>query len=364
MSRAERSSSLREACLRAALRAYPAEDRRAYGEDLFDAAVDLAEAGSTGKEVAGLVGGGLQARVRRGRSGLLAFDRRAAGDSLVQPLVAVAVAIWGAAGIARLSGGVGTGASAGLTLGRVLLLVTLALLVIAVVRRQRGLATSAAVVLLAQVTISAGWVQWRGGIVTAAPHVHLHVGPWWFGPSMVWSLVPFLVLLVGCCWVMAPAPPRLPGLRRAPRESPLARLVMLLVPSGGVAAVLLLQPSLIFAGAVTTELPGLLFLMVIVAAFWLATSRPDGRDHWSAAAALVGIAAVPSVAYGFAGLLTPLLSGVGAPTTRIGLALAFSTLVVLASMAVFLAALASVGLRTGAGRPAHGLSTAPRSALE
>ncbi|MBJ7473055.1 MAG: hypothetical protein JHD16_17250 [Solirubrobacteraceae bacterium] len=354
----------REACLRAALHAYPAVDRREYGADLLDAATDLAELGSTSKEFAGLLRGGLEARVRRGRAGLLAVDRRAAGDVLAAPLASAVVAIWGAAAIARISGGVGTGAAPGFTLGSVLLLVTLALLVIAVARRQRVLATSASLVLLAQVTISVGWVQWRGGIVTAAPHMHLHVGPWWFGPSLVWALVPFLVLLVGCCWVIAPASPRLPGLPRALRESSLARLLVLLAPSVGLGAVLVLQPALISGNGGTTELPGLLFLMVIVAAFWLATSRPAGRNHWSAAAGLLGIAAVPSVAYGLAGLLTPLLSGVGAPTTRIGLALALSTLVVLSSMAVFVAALASVGLRTGVGRPAHGVSTAPRRALE
>ena len=359
MSAAERSSSRREACLRAALRAYPAVDRREYGDDLLDAAADLAASGgSTLKEVGGLVVGGLGARTRRGRAGLLAFDRQAAGDALVEPLTGMAVAIWGAALVARMTGSIGAigGARAGLTLGSLLLLVELTLLVLAVARRQRVLATGAALALLAQVVLSAGWAQWRGGIVTAAPQLHLHVGPWWFGPSLVWSLLPFLVLLAACCWAMTPAAPRLPGLPRGPREWPTVRLVALFAPSAVLSAFLLLRPSLVLqpGGRETTELPGLLFLMLVVASFWLATSSPGARDHWSAAAALIGLAAVPSVAYGFSDLITPTLGAIEVPLVKLGVVLLLAAMVMTLCATIFLAALSSVGLRTGAGAPPHG----------
>ncbi len=359
MSAAERSPSRREACLRVALRAYPAVDRQEYGEDLLDAAFDLATSGSsTAKEVGGLLVGGARARARRGWAGLRAFDRQAAGDSLVEPLTGMCVAFWGAALLARMSGSIGAanGARAGLTVGSLLLLVVLVVLVLAVARRQRALATSAALVLFAQATLSAGWAQWRGGIVTAAPQLHLHVGPWWFGPSLVWSLLPFVALLAACCWAMTPASARLPGLPRGPREWSTVRFVALFSPSALLASLLLFRPSLLLepGGNETTELPGLLFLMLVVASFWLATSSPPGRDHWSAAAALTGLAAVPSVAYGFAGLLTPTLAGVGAPVIRLGFVLLLSGVLVLCCVTVFLAALSAVGLRTGAGAPPHG----------
>lgn len=344
-------------CLRLALRAYPDVDRDLYGADLIDAAVDLAATGSTTREVAGLVRGGLGARVRRVRAGLRAFDRTAAGDALVEPLTGAIVAIFGAAAIARMAGGIGTqsGAQAGLTIGALLLLAEVAVLVLAVARRQRSLAVAATLVLLFQVVISAGWAQWRGGIVTAAPQLHLHVGSWWFGPSLVWSIVPFIALLAICASAMTPAAPRLRGLRRGPREWHGLRLVALFVPSALMALVLLVRPGLLLGpdASETTELPAIAFLMLIVGAFWLATSAPGGRDHLAAAGALLGLAAVPSVAYGFADLVMPTLDFLGAPTTRLGVVLVLSSLVVAGCVAVFLAALAAVGLRTGAGAPPH-----------
>lgn len=344
-------------CLRAALRAYPAVDRDLYGGDLIDAAADLAASGSVVREVGGLLRGGLSARVRRVRAGLMAFDRQAAGDALVEPLTGAVVAIFGAAAIARMAGAIGSTSSAraGITVGAVVLLVELALLVVAVARRQRGLAAGAATALLFQAALSAGWAQWRGDIVTAAPQLHLHVGDWWFGPSLVWSIVPFVALLVLCCLAMTPAAARLAGARRAPREWSEVRLAALFAPSAAMAAVLVLQPSILLGpdAVETTEVPGVAFLILIVGAFWLATSSPGGRDHLAAAAALLGLAAVPSVAYGFADLVTPTLDGLGTPTTRLAVVLVLSSVVVLVSVAVFLAALAAVGLRTGAGAPPH-----------
>ena len=356
MSAADSGSPRRVAVLRASLRAYPAIDRGEYGEDLLDAASDLAASGSTLKEVGGLVRGGLEARVRRGRAGLLAVDRTATAELLVGPLTGAVVALGGAGAVARMTGGTSFAAVSrpGVTLGAVALLAFVALLAVAVARRQRNVAVLAALLLLGQVALSAGWSQWRGGLVTAAPHLSLHVGPWWFGPSLVWSLVPFLVLLVFCCAWMVPAGARLDGVQRPRRERSGVRLLMLLSPSAAAAAVLLLRPSLLLNTGTreTTELPGLLFLMLIVAAFWFATSSPAGRDHWSAAAALLGLAAVPSVAYGFADLIYPFL--LGTAPMRLGLVLMLSALLVTLSVAVFLAALSSVGLRTGAGAPALG----------
>ncbi len=356
MSAAESATPRREACLRASLRAYPAIDRREYGEDLLDAAADLAASGSTVKEIGGLVAGGLQARIRRGRAGLLAFDRAAAADLLVGPLTGALAALGGAAAVARMTGarsfeGV---SQPGLTLGAMTLLAFVVLLLLAVARRQRNLAVVASLMLLAQMTLSAGWAQWQDGFVTAAPDLRLHVGPWWFGPSMTWSVVPFVALLVFCCFHMTPAGPRLAGVRRPARERSGVRLLVLLSPSALLASILMLRPSLLLTTGTreTTELPGLLFLMLIVGAFWLATSSPVGRDHWSAAAALLGIAAIPSVAYGFADLIYPVL--IGTAPMRLGLVLTLSAGVVLLSVAIFLAALSSVGLRTGAGAPALG----------
>lgn len=346
------------ACLRAALRAYPRGDRDLYGADLIDAAVDLAATGSTTREVAGLLRGGLGARSRRVRAGVRALDRGAAGDALVEPLTGAIVAIFGAAAIARMAGGIGAhaGAKAGLTLGAMLLLAELAVLVLAVARRQRTLAVGASLALLFQVVISAGWAQWRGGIVTAAPQLHLHVGDWWFGPSLVWSIAPFIALLAFCCSVMTPAPARLKGMRRGARDLHELRLVALFVPSALLGATLLLRPGLLLGpdATETTELPAILFLMLIVGAFWGATSAPGGKDHLAAAAALLGLAAVPSVAYGFADLVLPALDFLGAPTTRLGVALLLSSMVVAGCLTVFFAALAAVGLRTGAGAPPHG----------
>lgn len=347
-------------CLRAALRAYPSADRELYGADLVDAAADLAASGSTTREVAGLLRGGLAARTRRVRAGLQAFDRQAAGDALVEPLTGALVAIFGAAAIARMAGGVGehAGARAGVTLGALLLLAELAVLVVAVARRQRALAVAASGALLFQVVISAGWAQWRAGIVTAAPPLHLHVGDWWFGPSLVWSIAPFVVALVLACSVMTPASARLEGVQRRPRELHELRLVALFVPSAVLGALLLLRPGLLLGSdGDTTELPAILFLMLIVGAFWAATSAPGGKDHLAAAAALLGLAAVPSVAYGFADLILPAFSFLPAPTTRLGVVLLLSALVVAGSVTIFLAALASVGLRTGAGAPPHARGT-------
>lgn len=344
-------------CLRVALRAYPPADRDLYGADLIDAAADLAASGSTTREVAGLLRGGLGARARRVRAGLRAVDRQAAGDALVEPLTGAIVAIFGAAAIARMAGAIGehSGARAGVTLGAVLLVAALAILVVAVARRQRTLAVGASVALLFQVVISAGWAQWRAGIVTAAPPLHLHVGDWWFGPSLVWSLAPFLIALVFACAVMTPASARLRGLQRGPRELHELRLVALFVPSALLGALLLLRPGLLLGSdGDTTELPAILFLMLIVGAFWASTSAPGGKDHLAAAAALLGLAAIPSVAYGFADLMLPALDFLQAPTTRIGVVLLLSLLVVAGCVTVFLAALAAVGLRTGAGAPPHG----------
>lgn len=362
MNAAEPPSVQPPACLRVALRAYPPADRELYGDDLLDAAADLAAVGSTTKEVAGLVRGGLGARVRRVRSGLGAFDRQAAGDALVEPLTGAIIAIFGAAAIARMAGGLGehAGATAGVTLGALLLLAELAVLVVAVARRQRTLAVAASSALLFQVVISAGWAQWRTGIVTAAPPLHLHVGSWWFGPSLVWSVAPFILALVLACSVMTPASARLKGVQRGARERHELRLIALFVPSALLGAVLLLRPGLLLAqDGDTTELPAILFLMLIVGAFWVATSAPGGKDHLAAAAALLGLAAVPSVAYGFADLMLPLFDFLRAPTTRLGVVLLLSTMVVAGCVTVFLAALAAVGLRTGAGAPPHGNVGAP-----
>lgn len=343
-------------CLRAALRAYPSADRDLYGADLIDAAVDLAASGSTTREVAGLVRGGLGARTRRVRAGLRAFDREAAGDALVEPLTGAIVAIFGAAAIARMAGGIGehSGARAGLTLGAVLLLTELAVLVVAVARRQRTPAVAASSALLFQVVISAGWAQWRTGIVTAAPPLHLHIGDWWFGPSLVWSIAPFILALVLACSAMTPASARLDGLQRRPRDVHELRLVALFVPSALLGLLLLLRPGVLLGtDGDTTELPAILFLMLIVGAFWVSTSAPGGRDHLAAAAALLGLAAVPSVAYGFADLMLPAFDFLEAPTTRLGVVLLLSALVVAGCVTLFLAALAAVGLRTGAGAPPH-----------
>jgi hypothetical protein len=87
--------------LRAALRAYPAERRRHDGEVLLDCAAELAAGGSSvPREAAGLVAGGLRARVDDRSATVLRAPWGAALDRLPVPLAAALIA-WALAGAAR-----------------------------------------------------------------------------------------------------------------------------------------------------------------------------------------------------------------------------------------------------------------------
>jgi hypothetical protein len=100
------STADRPLILRAALRAYPAADRRGYGDELLEAAVELSGMESTLlREALGLVRGGFQARMARTRLGLAAIDYPAALRWLTFPLAASSVMVWGVAAGARISGG-------------------------------------------------------------------------------------------------------------------------------------------------------------------------------------------------------------------------------------------------------------------
>lgn len=338
----------RHLLLRAALRAYPAADRKGWGDELLEAAIDLAGTESSApREALGLVAGGVQARLARLRMGLRALDLAAGLRLLTLPVAAFVAMIWSAAAVARILGTANASGVHGVTVGSVTLLGLLALLVLGVARCQRGIATVAAAGLLLQVFCSAAWRLTRGVLVTAAPMLHLHLGPWWFGPSMVWSLLPLLGLLVPACWVMEPAAPRVHGLARPLRERPLARLVALLLPAALLGLVLEVAPQVIVdAGGETTELAGIAFLMLIVGSLWAATSVWRGGEVASTAGALAGLALVPSVAYGAARFVaSPLLGGIQGRDAYVAVGLAVGTLCVVVASLGFVVVLSHVGLR-------------------
>lgn len=334
--------------LRAALRAYPPADRRGYGDELLEAAVELSAEGSEMREAAGLVRGGTEARAARLRLGLIAVNVRRGAGVLALPLAAFVTMVWGVAAGARMAGATNPWGYHGPTAGSVVLLSLVALVVLGVARQQRGIATVAAGALALQVFASAAWQTARGGVVTAAPSLHLNVGPWWFGPNLAWSFVPLALMLVPACWCMSPAAPRVPGLPRPWSERWGVRLVVLLLPVAALAVVVRVAPQFVveIGGGETTELPGLLFLMLIVGVLWIATS-PRSRDDHAVAAALAGLAAMPSVAYGAARfLVTPLAHTLVDRDLVVGVGLALACVLVLLAAWGFVVVLAHVGLRT------------------
>ncbi|MEH3054849.1 MAG: hypothetical protein PGN13_12735 [Patulibacter minatonensis] len=294
----------RHLLLRAALRAYPPADREGYGDELLEAAIELSADSSAGREALGLVRGGVEARVARLRLGLRSIALRAALSRLALPLTAFVVAIWAVAGVGRIVGTTHGPNHSGLTLGAVVLL-TLVVAVASSVASQRRLpATIGAGALALWIVASLIWQSARGNVVTAAPVLHLNIGSWWFGPSFMWALIPLVLLLVPACWCMPPAAPRVPDLRRPWVEYPPLRLVTVVLPAAVLGVILLRAPQVLVEPVTreTTEIPGIAFLMVLVGVLWVATS-PAFDDRLGAACALVGLAAVPSVAYGAARLL-------------------------------------------------------------
>ncbi|MBO9533102.1 MAG: hypothetical protein J7513_09040 [Solirubrobacteraceae bacterium] len=317
----------------------------------MEAAVELAVDGSIRREALGLFRGGTQARIARGQLGLRAIDLRAGLDRACVPVAALVVAIWSMAAITRI---LGTASPApdvrGLTIGSALLLAELAVLIVAISRRQRLPALLAAAALLVQGSASAVWMSARGGTVTAAPSVPLHLGPWWFGPSLIWSALPFLALLVAACVSMAPAAPRVPGIPRPVRESALVRAATLLVPAGVLGVALVTAPQLMFEAGrsgSTTEIPGILALMLIVAALWVAANPTIRQESLAIAGALIGLAAVPSVAWGAARIvLDPIRGQFESRDLLVVLGVGLSILFVVVAVLAFVVTLSQVGLRT------------------
>lgn len=335
--------------LRLALHAYPAADRRGYGDELLEAALELAGDQSTRlREAGGLVQGGVEARIARLRFGLGAVDLVEALRRLTLPLAALATMVWSAAAGARISGATIGFADHGPTAGSVALLSILALLVLGVARGQRGIATFAASALSLQVFASALWHTARGGVVTASPSIHLNIGWWWFGPNITWSLLPLLLLLIPACWFMRPAAPRVPGIPRPLTELGALRVAVLVLPAMLFGLLLQLAPQylLVAGSAETTQLPGILILMLVVAMLWVARAVPGGRERAATAAALVGMAASPSIAYGASRLvLSPLGRHVENRDLYVALGLLIAVVLVLLAAAMFAAVLANVGLR-------------------
>lgn len=335
--------------LRVALRAYPAADRRGYGDELLEAALELAETDSTrAREAAGLIQGGLEARLARMRLGLRAVDLAAALRKLTLPLAALVTMIWSVAACVRIAGTRAAGIEPGPTVGSVVLLVLLALLVLGVARAQRGIATFAAVALFLQILASALWHTARGGVITASPSLHLNIGWWWFGPNITWSLLPLVLLLIPACWRMRPAAPRLPGVPRPLTEQGALRLLVLLTPAALLGTLLSLWPQYVVTpgGGETTQLPGLLILMLVVATLWVARTVPGGRERVATAAALVGLGVSPSIAYGASRLaLSPLGHHIENRDLYVALGLLIAVLLMLLAAAMFVLVLANVGLR-------------------
>ncbi len=333
--------------LRLALRAYPPVDRRGYGDELVEAALELAD-GRSGyvREAGGLLQGGIEARLARLRLGLGAVDLLAALRRLTLPLTALVTMIWSAAAAARINGATIDWADRGPTAGSVVLLTLLALLILGVARAQRGIATFAATALFLQILASALWYTARGGTVTASPSVHLNIGWWWFGPNVTWSLLPLVLLLVLACWRMRPAAPRLPDVPRPLTEQGAVRLLIIVLPAVLFGVLLHYAPQYVVQGRETTQLPGLLVLIAVVATLWVARAVPGGRERAATAAALVGMGASPSIAYGAARLvLSPLGSFVENRDLVVALNLLMAVLLMVVAAAIFLAVLAAVGLR-------------------
>lgn len=335
--------------MRLALHAYPAADRRGYGEELLEAALELADHDSTPlREAGGLVQGGIEARIARVRFGLGAVDLHGALRLLTLPLAAFVTMIWSAAAATRISGATIGWVDRGPTVGSVLLLTILALLVLGVARAQRGIATVAASALLLQVVASALWHTARGGVVTASPSVHLNIGWWWFGPNITWSFLPLVVLLVPSCWCMRPAAPRLPGVPRPMSEFGPLRLGALVLPALLFGALLSVAPNYVVVGGFgeTTQLPGLVVLILVVGTLWIARAVPGGRERAATAAALVAMAASPSIAYGASRIvLSPLGEHVQNRDLYVALGLATALLFLLLAAVIFAVVLANVGLR-------------------
>jgi hypothetical protein len=335
--------------LRFALRAYPPVDREGYGDELLEAALELSADGSTPmREAAGLLHGGVEARLARLRLGTGAVDLVGGLRRLTLPAAALATMIWAVAAGARITGSTINWADRGPTVGSVALLAILSLLVLGVARQQRGIATAAATMLFLQVFASALWHSARAGVVTASPSIHLNIGWWWFGPNITWSLLPVLALLVAACWWMEPAAPRVPGIRRPLTERGEIRLVALVLPAVVLGAIVHAMPRLLLQsdGAETTQLPGLLLLIVVVGVLWIATTVPRDREGLATAAALVGLCATPSIAYGAARIaISPLSDVVASRDLYVALGLLIAVVLVLLAFAFFAVVLAHVGLR-------------------
>lgn len=335
--------------LRLALRAYPAADRRGYGDELLEAALELADDNSTRlREASGLIQGGVEARMARIRLGLRAVDLVAAFRKLTLPLAALITMVWSVAACARITGATYNFADRGPTIGSVVLLTLIALLVLGVARAQRGIATFAASALFLQILASALWHTARGGVVTASPSIHLNIGWWWFGPNITWSLVPLVLLLIPACWHMRPAAPRLPGVPRPLTEQGALRLLVLLLPAALLGATLSVAPQYVVSpgSGETTQLPGLLILMLVVATLWVARAVPGGRERAATAAALLGMAVSPSIAYGASRLvLSPLGDHIQNRDLFVALGLLIAVLLMVLAAVIFAVVLANVGLR-------------------
>lgn len=334
--------------LRIALRAYPKADRAGYGEELLEAALELADHGSSPlREAVGLLRGGGEARLVRTRLGLGAVGLRAGLRQLALPLAAFVTMIWSAAAGARIVG-VGPSAEPAMTVGAVLLFVILAFLVLGVARGQRGIAAASALALAVYVAAGALWYTARGGVVTASPSLHLAVGSWSFGPNITWTLLPILMLLVPASLCMRPAAPRVPGIPRPLTESMPVRVLLLISPALALCGVLEAAPGLLIeeGGLETTDLPGLTYLMGIVALWWVATAVPQGDECRAVGCALVLLCATPSLAFSTARVvISPLEPLISNRDLWVAFGLVVAIVLVLAALAVFTVVLARIGLR-------------------
>ncbi len=125
-------------------------------------------------------------------------------------------------------------------------------------------------------------------------------------------------------------------------------MLVLLTPAALLGTVLSLWPQYVVTpgGGETTQLPGLLILMLVVATLWVARTVPGGRERVATAAALVGLGVSPSIAYGASRLaLSPLGDHIQNRDLYVALGLLIAVLLMLLAAAMFVLVLANVGLR-------------------
>ena len=123
----------------------------------------------------------------------------------------------------------------------------------------------------------------------------------------------------------------------------------MLGPAILIGALLAGVPSLLLAGGgvETTELPGILMLMLIVGALWVATDASVEHEALAVAAALIGFAAVPSAAYGAARLVTaPIRPQIASRDLVIVFGVGVGVLLIVVAASLFVLVISHVGLRT------------------